>query len=738
MMNDKSAKGVAIREFYTFMTDHYKKKQLLYPPHKRKGLIIPSMKKSSNEMYLNNTSRGTIADQVARRIKETVKRGQDDLEDEGQNDEDNNIAEGKTEFFGSGYNNNSIVIPTMFTQNMPANDVSLDLVSSMQNFSAATNEYNQKASIVDSVRMLNTSFNNREESDRVLERNSDDKLLIRSLAESMGVEGTKKFQGKSETSNVYKAFQKFVEMQFAGINNKPSYIKGWRVDKIVDSAMLFQSKASIGGLSGTALLKGMINTIQASMSVSIEAAGGEFFSLGTVKKVLTSKTHVELWTDQVKEMHATAKGSTMSVTKTGQMMDHYDALQGNFKDSMGDNVSSKALPKLFKSSTWFFNQYLGEYLNSMAVLNAFLEEQKVLDDGTVITWMEYSKSKEIITLSDGDFSIAKQKFYDRKSLRDSIQQNDAGTALEVKAVETPAGSVMPKWELGGKADVDLRLKVQAILREINGSYSQADKTAAQQYWYGRALIMYKKHLVPSIVRRFGNFEGLASQELGSVRSGYHTDHYKTLYQSLINRHTGELRSMLNLYGSIMTGGKFGTGLSERHASDTIDKDGNVVKAKFTLAQIANLRKSIFEHLMLLSMMMLLAVIDIDDDEDKSEVSDARYLLLYTVDRLRREQNSLAISPFAGSNPVTDNWKNLESPSAVIKTGKDVLDIIGLLLGHINPFADHEELYYKGDSGIAEKGDARVYIKTQKTLKSMLPLTVLTGSTARSMYENLNR
>jgi hypothetical protein len=62
----------------------------------------------------------------------------------------------------------------------------------------------------------------------------------------------------------------------------------------------------------------------------------------------------------------------------------------------------------------------------------------------------------------------------------------------------------------------------------------------------------------------------------------------------------------------------------------------------------------------------------------------------------------------------------------------------LLLGHINPFADHEELYYKGDSGIAEKGDARVYIKTQKTLKSMLPLTVLTGSTARSMYENLNR
>jgi hypothetical protein len=271
---------------------------------------------------------------------------------------------------------------------------------------------------------------------------------------------------------------------------------------------------------------------------------------------------------------------------------------------------------------------------------------------------------------------------------------------------------------------------------MNGAYAQEDKAAMQQYWWGRALIMYKKHLVPSIMRRFGNNDYLASQELGSVRRGYHSENYALLTQTLFRGHSDEIKEMLGLYSSIITGGRFGTGLSERYTLDTVDADGNVVKAKYTLSQVANLRKSLFEHAMIAILMIIVKLIDVDDDEDKNEVGNARYLAIYLLDKLRREQNSLAFTPFG--NPVADNWKNLQSPSAVIKTVTDILNVFELAFDYVNPLESSEDKRYQRDAGIANKGDLKVWVAIQKLGKNFIPLSPFVGQTPRTMVENQNR
>ena len=753
MMSDTSVKGEAIKEFYKSITDFYLKKQEQYPPHKRRGLVLPSRRKSVGELLANKQARGekisqtkSKAKQLGKRVGDVFRADQDDIEDEGINAVDPNEdyefalqSSSNIEIFGAGFENNSITLPVLYTQQMDADDVSLDIISSMQHFSHATNKYQALEKTIDTVRAVNTAFEKREENNKVIERDNKDRALVKNLAKSLMANSPISFKGKNETSNIFKYFQIFIDQQYKGINNRPSFAGSVRIDKAVDKLMGAQSVASIGGINPLAALKGTVNAMQASMSVAIEAAAGEYFSAYTLKKVIGPTTQYDLYKDQILEMKATAQGSTISVTKTGMLLDHYDALQGNFVDSMGDNVSSGAVLKLFKSSTWFFNQYFGEYLNSMTVLNSFLEEHKVMDDGSVTTWKEYSQTPDIIKLPDSQYKDARRKFRERPSLRSSIEVAEDGKRLINKKVKLPNGSeieINKEWQLGGKEDINLRLKVQALSRELNGAYAQADKTGMQQAWYGRALMMYKKYLVPSLKRRFSG-TSYASQELGSVRTGYHYDHYNLAFEAgknfFLNKQADELKELGKLYVSILTGGRL-FGLSERFANGRVDSNGNLVEGKFTLSQVANIRKSLFEHIMLLTMLLLLKLIDIDDDENKEDISNARYIAIYLLDRLKREQNAMAINPFIG-NPVKDNWKNLESPSAIIKTVKDLMDITALTFQHISPFSDKEDLYYKNDYGIAEKGDSKRNIKFRKTVKVF---DMWGGQTLETLIENMRR
>lgn len=753
MMADTSAKGEAIKEFYKSITDFYLKKQEQYPPHKRRGLVLPSRRKSVGELLANKEARGqkisqtkSKAKQLGKRARDIFRADQDDIEDEGINAVDPNEdyefalqSSSNIEIFGAGFENNSITLPVLYTQQMDADDVSLDIISSMQHFSHASNKYEALEKTIDTVRAVNTAFEKREENNKVLERDNKDRALVKNLAKSLMANSPISFKGKNETSNIFKYFQIFIDQQYKGINNRPSYAGSIRIDKAVDKLMGLQSQASIGGINPLAALKGTVNAMQASMSVAIEAAAGEYFSAYTLKKVIGPRTQYDLYKDQVLEIKATAQGSTISVTKTGMLLDHYDALQGNFVDSMGDNVSSGAVLKLFKSSTWFFNQYFGEYLNSMTVLNSFLEEHKVMDDGSVTTWKDYSQRPEIVKLTDSQYKDARTKFRERPSLRSSIEVAPDGKRLINNKVKLPNGSLIEindEWKLGGREDINLRLKVQAISRELNGAYAQADKTGMQQAWYGRALMMYKKYLVPSLKRRFSG-TSYASQELGSVRTGYHYDNYSLVLEAgrnfLFNKQTEDLKELAKLYVSILTGGKV-FGLSERFANGRVDSNGNLVEGKFTLSQVANIRKSLFEHMMLITMLLLLRFIDIGDDEDKEDISNARYIAIYLLDRLKREQNAMAINPFIG-NPVKDNWKNLESPSAIIKTVKDLMELSALGFQHVSPFSDKEDLYYKNDYGIAEAGDSKFNIKFRKTVKVF---DMWGGQTLETLIENMRR
>jgi hypothetical protein len=249
--------------------------------------------------------------------------------------------------------------------------------------------------------------------------------------------------------------------------------------------------------------------------------------------------------------------------------------------------------------------------------------------------------------------------------------------------------------------------------------------------------MYRKYLIPSLYRRFfGIFnsrDALLSEETGSVRVGYYVTFYSDIInsfmsdinankgKSLFNKQFKDTKALAKTYLSILSNNRIG-GVSERNE-------------KYSETELSNIRKALFEQLTLLLLASLLMLIDLDDDEDKSEVSNLRWYMMYLIKRLLKEQNALAFNPMIG-NPLEDNWKVLSSPSAAQSFIERVFKVVSNALNHLSPYGDN--LYYERDSGIAEEGDSKLKVSIEKLFGTLNVANMFSTTTPEEMYENLNR
>jgi len=690
-------------DFYNKLKTHYDKSQSVIAERHHMGLVLPFTQKQSMET-LSDSDKGIID-----KAKTAIKLGKEkflfssafDIEDEGA----------KT-LYNQSMDHKRVPMAYVKDHYVEQDQVSLDIVSSLMQFSRAAHKWQAVNNVMSESRMLLSLIKYRESEEGlgVLKRDSNDKKIFDAVAKSMGKD---RFVITGNQSYMGALTQTFMEMQLLGVLNKPHeknipWFKGQRVnvriDKLADGAMLLASMTQIGGLNMTGVMKGLANSIMAEINLHIEKAANKFFDKKDWKDAGDHFARFKAMKDAFKD-----HGNVVSTTLSGQLKDIYDPMQGNFLDEYGKKVSGSRIGKLFSTSTWFFNNYIGEFTVAMKTMYAVMGGRKIVK-GTVYTREEYIDMKEEEAIAAGkkfgfdEKLLVEQEFKAIKAkLRDAYEIGKDG---QVKIKDTIDGYKVD-WQIGSKKDEAMKRQIHGISRDLQGNYASFDQTPVQRDWRGKLMIMYKKYLVPALRRRFGKLR--RNESTGTPTYGY----YRHFFMDLLLNDTKALwKEYLNnilipaiTFGA--AGGKFDSKLND------LEKQ--------------NIRRAVREMTTLLMLIALKHLLAPKDGEDKDEITNIRWLGLYLVTRASKELGAVSPNPYA---LVVDNWKILRSPSAISSLVDRSIRVIGQIA--TDPFG-----VYKKGAGIAEKGDYKTIIGLRKII-GQFTLPGWENATIRGAWENLER
>lgn len=219
-----------------------------------------------------------------------------------------------------------------------------------------------------------------------------------------------------------------------------------------------------------------------NISSFVEASGGKYF--GLKDWAFAQKEYFRnVFTGAFFE---DTRGGKQS--KIGQFLTHYDAFQGEFEDELGRKISAGVANRLLRRDRLFVFQKVGEHQIQSVGMIAQMRAQKVPTK-----------------------SGAAMNLYDAWEL-----DQDGNIKLKDDAI----------WS--EEDDNAFRNTLQGVNKELNGNYSKLDKAKLQRIWWGRALMMFRKHIYNAFKARYGKEE--INYERGTVIEGY----YRTFWGAVID------------------------------------------------------------------------------------------------------------------------------------------------------------------------------------------------------------
>jgi len=444
------------KTYYDFLISSYFKSQSRLP-HKM-GYVLPSIHKSGFDAVREG---GLI---------KYLKYEWSQLKDFKEEDVARYGEEGKT-------------IPLIFNFDMDAQDVSLDLITSIVMYEAESLEYRAKSKIADTGEVLLSLVENTKpyETDTLGNKKLD------AFAEKAGVKDEfLKYKKLFKGNNVAALLGYYIDSQIYGKLNVKSIgsdtkVFGVKIEKLVDSVMGFASMTQVGGNP----IGSVSNYLQANVQAIIETSAKKHMSIQSwLKSRGIYDSHI---LDYIGDFN-----SPYSKSKIGQMIDLYDPMQGEYKDAAGRRISKSIFKKMWSSNSWFFLQHQGEHSIQVRTMIAMMLDTKVLD-----------KNGKYINLFDA---------YEK------------GTDGKIKLKE--GVRLQGKLSENGLISREFQSKLHAVNKELHGVYNKQDRPKIESYWWGRLLIMYKKFLPPGLKRRYKSLG--YNQEMGDITEGYLKTFYKKL------------------------------------------------------------------------------------------------------------------------------------------------------------------------------------------------------------------
>ena len=578
------------------------------PESQRPGYTVPSIEKSFLERIMQNGFKDAIVNtyQDATRLQS--------YDTEFQL---GNLSEEDVRF-----------LPIYYTQRMEPNQVSYDFASTILLFSAMANKYEAMNSVNSEISMMKAVIGAR----KVPITNSKGQAVLDAFANKMGMEEYIRQNGESYSK---KHLDEFINMVVYGEMQKAEeFWGGLSFTKITNTAMSLSALTSLAA----DLLKGVANNMQGNIQLLIEAAGGQFFNGANVRR---GKAFV------AKNLPGVLNDFTLPAptSKLGQLVELYDAMQGNFKDEYGRNVSKGLLNKLFKTNTLFFNMHFGEYELQTSTMCALLDSIKVLDltKGEEISLLEAYNAYGVKDVNN-KIKIAKT------NSKGEIEKNEDGNTVYIPFTESHRQ--------------DIQARLHGINKYMNGVYNDFDKATIQKQSVGRLALMYRKHVAPGYKRRFKRAS--MDHEIGTPTEGY----YRTFADVLL--------------------------------SDLKQYKYNIIKnwSTYTPYQKSQIRKVLTEVGLILALATLgfiLSNILVNPDDDERDPIQDNYVynfMLYETLRMRSETASYL-------NPI-DAIRIFRSPTAMTSSVDRLIKFINQTL----PWNITEE--YKRESGVWEKGDNKAW------------------------------
>lgn len=446
-------------QYHKFLLESYLKAQEKLPENYRKGYTLPSIQKTGLERV---------------QTQGLVEAGKKSLKDSALKQSYD------TEYGLSGLGEKDAkFLPVFFTQPMDAKDVSSDLIGSILRFNSMVNKYEALNNINGEISLVKTVIGQRE----TIETNSKGQKIMDAFAKKFGYNEYIRQNGESYSQ---KHLDAFIDMIVYGEMSKSEEIFGLEAGKLTNTLLGYSAMSTLA----LDLLKGTANNIQGNIQVIIEANSGEYFDKSNIIK---GKAY---YYKNVPKMLSDF-GKIAPETLPSKLIELYDAIQGEFQDSYGQNISGSTARKLFQTNTLFFNQNLGEHEIQVPTLFAILDKHKVLDKET----------NEPISLLDA---------YEKYGLEEIKLEN--GT--KVSNIEHNTDFTEAKRK-------EIMNNLHAIAKRLHGVYNDFDKATVARYSLGRLVLQYRKHLVPAYKRRFKHLSG--DQELGGLTEGF----YRTFWNTFI-------------------------------------------------------------------------------------------------------------------------------------------------------------------------------------------------------------
>lgn len=450
---DKAGKPINEKgKYHKYLTDLYFKAQEKLPDSQKRGYTLPSIPKTDRERMQANG----LIDTAKTNISEAF-----------------NVKSWDTEFGLAGVSEEGVkFLPVFYTQAMKSEDVSLDLARSVLLFNSMSNKYEAMNNVNGEIALFKTIIGERV----IPATNSKGQRIIDAFAKKLGYTEYIRQNG-SDYSKMH--VNAFIDMVVYGEMQKAEEILGFSLSKLTNTLTGFSAVTTIAA----DVLKGVANNLQGNIQLIIEANSAEFFSRKNLRvgKSYYAKSLPSILADF-------GKSGTESLV--GKLVERYDAMQGNFKDNYGNNVTGSAAMRLFRTDTLFFNQHFGEHEIQVSFMLSLMDATKVID----------KKTGEQITLLK-----AHQEYG-----ANGVEENTDFTEEKRQAFQN---------------------RMHALNKRMQGVYNDFDKGTAQRYSLGRLAVMYRKHLVPGYKRRFKKLS--MDEELGSYTEGYYRTFWNIFLKDLV-------------------------------------------------------------------------------------------------------------------------------------------------------------------------------------------------------------
>lgn len=459
----KNAKG----KFHKALVDTYLESQKDLPENERQGLLLPGIYKNAKDRIFEGQNILDVIKGEAVELKDNL--FGDNLEEDQEY--------GATDVYGGVAHD----IPIYFRNNLDAKDTSLDLFANVLRYVDMVNTYKARNEVMETGMFLIDKLGKRDVGEQ--------STFLRNMMSNVGKRLNIKIQHTKErgTSLSQRRIEKFVEMIVFGRSNKEYRLGNFRLDKAVGMLMAHASYSSFGihvDALSRIFMGASSNFLQQVIQQTIEVVGDPDLSLKTIAR------GQELFSKYSHDILLKDFGKAGKKTLMGQLIDRYDVVQGEFRDTIGNKVSGSTARKLMSSDALFFHRHLSEYEPQVAFFLGVADSIKVEGPEGEMTLLEAYELDE-----NGDIRLKKGV----------------------------------KWT---EADeIRFMNRMHATNKMLNGVYNSFDKSVAEQYIWGRMLMFFRKYLYPSLRRRWSN--DWIDYEQDEYQRGYALNFWRAMYREFI-------------------------------------------------------------------------------------------------------------------------------------------------------------------------------------------------------------